>query len=153
MGPPVSKATALDTAAALRDRITKHPRVMVINDEAHHVWDPDSAWNEAIELFMKRTASGRAGITAQLDFSATPKDNKGQVFKHVVCDTPLGEAVDAGIVKTPIIGRADRKLEEQPGENAAYIFERHLLWDMNAGNRAGTNGRRAARKPCSYHVQ
>jgi type III restriction enzyme len=45
----------------------------------------------------------------------------------VVCDTPLGEAVDAGIVKTPIIGRADRKLEEQPGENAAYIFERHLL--------------------------
>src|SRR5271165_1086110 len=128
MGPPVSKATALDTAAALRERITKHPSVMVINDEAHHVWDPDSAWNEAIRFIheINRQRSG-VGLVAQLDFSATPKDNKGQVFKHVVCDTPLGEAVDGGIVKTPIIGRADRKLEEQPGEDAAYIYERHLL--------------------------
>jgi type III restriction enzyme len=128
VGPPVSKATALYTAAALRERITKHPRIMVINDEAHHVWDPDSAWNEAIR-FIHETNRQRAGagLVAQLDFSATPKDNKGQIFKHVVCDTPLGEAVDGGIVKTPIIGRADRKLEEQPGENAAYIFERHLL--------------------------
>lgn len=128
MGPSVSKATALDTAAALRDRITKHPRVMVINDEAHHVWDPDSAWNEAIGFIHETNRQrGGAGLAAQLDFSATPKDDKGQVFKHVVCDTPLGEAVDGGIVKTPIIGRADRKLEEQPGENAAYVFERHLL--------------------------
>jgi type III restriction enzyme len=128
MGPPVSKATALDTAAALRDRITKHPRVMVINDEAHHVWDPDSAWNEAIGFIHETNRQrGGTGLVAQLDFSATPKDDKGQVFKHVVCDTPLGEAVDGGIVKTPVIGRADRKLEEQPGENAAYVFERHLL--------------------------
>jgi len=128
MGPQVSKATALDTAAALRDRITKHPRVMVINDEAHHVWDADSAWNEAIR-FLHETIRQRSGsgLAAQLDFSATPKDDKGNVFKHIVCDTPLGEAVDAGIVKTPIIGRADKRLEEQPGEDAAYIYERHLL--------------------------
>jgi type III restriction enzyme len=128
MGPQVSKATALDTAAALRDRITKHPRVMVINDEAHHVWDMDSAWNESIR-FLHETVRQRGGdgLTAQLDFSATPKDNKGQVFKHVVCDTPLGEAVDGGIVKTPVIGRADRKLDQQPGEDAGYIYERHLL--------------------------
>ena len=128
MGPPVSKASALDTAAALRERITKHPRVMVINDEAHHVWDPDSAWNEAIRYIHDTGRQlGGAGLVAQLDFSATPRDNKGQIFKHVVCDTPLGEAVDAGIVKTPVIGRADRRLEEQPGEDAGYIYERHLL--------------------------
>jgi type III restriction enzyme len=128
MGPPVSKASALDTAAALRDRITKHPRVMVINDEAHHVWDPDSAWNEAISFIHDTSRQrGGAGLVAQLDFSATPKDNKGQIFKHVVCDTPLGEAVDGGIVKTPVIGRADHRLEEQPGDDAAYVYERHLL--------------------------
>jgi type III restriction enzyme len=128
MGPAVSKAAALDTAAALRDRITKHPRVMVINDEAHHVWDPDSAWNEAIR-FIHDTGRqrGGTGLVAQLDFSATPKDNRGQIFKHVVCDTPLGEAVDGGIVKTPVIGRADRRLEEQPGDDASYVYERHLL--------------------------
>lgn len=127
MGPAVSKAKALDTGAALRDRITSHKRVMVLNDEAHHVWDPDSAWNEAIN-FLHETIKSRTGgeLTAQLDFSATPKDDKGQLFKHIICDTPLGEAVDAGIVKTPIIGRADKKLQPQPDDNAAYHFERHL---------------------------
>lgn len=128
MGPTVTKGSVLDGAAALRERITKHPRLMVINDEAHHVWDPDSAWNEAIRFIHDTNRQrGGAGLVAQLDFSATPKDNQGQIFKHVVCDTPLGEAVDGGIVKTPIIGRADRRLEEQPGDNAAYVYERHLL--------------------------
>jgi type III restriction enzyme len=128
MGPAVSKASALDTAAALRHRIMTHPRVMVINDEAHHVWDPDSAWNDAIRFIHDTSRQrGSPGLVGQLDFSATPKDNKGQIFKHVVCDTPLGEAVDGGIVKTPVIGRADRKLEEQPSEDAAYVYERHLL--------------------------
>ncbi len=126
MGPAVSKATALDTAAALRDRITSHQRLMVMNDEAHHVWDPDSAWNEAIkflhETIQKRTGGG---LLAQLDFSATPKDNKANYFKHIVCDTPLGEAVDAGIIKTPIIGRAGR-LNEQATDNAGYRWEMHL---------------------------
>lgn len=126
MGPAVSKAKALDTGAALRERITGHQRVMLMNDEAHHVWDPDSAWNEAIkflhETIRKRTGGG---LVSQLDFSATPKDNKANYFKHIICDTPLGEAVDAGIVKTPIIGRAGR-LVEQATDNAAYKYEMHL---------------------------
>ena len=126
IGPTVSKAKALDTGEALRERITSHQRVMVLNDEAHHVWDPDSAWNEAItylhETAQKRTGSG---LTAQLDFSATPKDNKGNIFKHVVCDAPLGEAVDGGIVKTPIIGRG-QKLEPTVDTNAAYKYQLHL---------------------------
>ncbi|GIK53229.1 MAG: type III restriction endonuclease subunit R [Planctomycetota bacterium] len=128
MGPAVSKASALDTSEALRQRITAHQRVMVLNDEAHHVWDPDSAWNEAIRYLhdtIKTRTSG--GLVSQLDFSATPKDNKAQYFKHVVCDTPLGEAVDAGIVKTPLLGKADKKLTESPDENAAWRFERHLV--------------------------
>ena len=60
MGPPVSRAKALDTGAALRDRITAHKRVMLLNDEAHHVWDPDSAWNEAIR-FLSDTIQSRTG--------------------------------------------------------------------------------------------
>jgi len=126
MGPVVSKAKALDTSEAIRERITSHRRVMVMNDEAHHVWAPDSAWNEAIaylhETVQKRTGEG---LVAQLDFSATPKDNKGNIFKHVICDAPLGEAVDAGIVKTPVIGRA-QKLVERVHSDAAYKYENHL---------------------------
>src|SRR6266545_4671262 len=62
MGPLVQKAKALDIGAALRERITGHSRVMLMNDEAHHVWDPDSAWSEAIaflnETIRKRTNGG-----------------------------------------------------------------------------------------------
>lgn len=128
MGPKVSKKKALDTGAALRDRVTGHRRVMVLNDEAHHVWDPGSAWNEAIRT-LHETILARSGckLVAQVDFSATPKDNKGLLFKHIICDTPLGEAVDAGIVKTPLIGQASRKLAEQADDNAAYRWEQHLL--------------------------
>jgi type III restriction enzyme len=51
-------------------------RVMVLNDAAHHVWDSGSAWNEAIRA-LHETILARSGckLVAQLDFSATPKDN------------------------------------------------------------------------------
>jgi type III restriction enzyme len=126
MGPPVSKAKALDTAQALRERITSHQRLMLLNDEAHHVWDPDSAWNDAITFLSSMTRKRGGGLVAQLDFSATPKDDRGNVFRHVVVDTPLGEAVDSGIVKTPIIGRGE-SLVPQSSDDASRRYEHHLV--------------------------
>jgi type III restriction enzyme len=103
----------------------------VLNDEAHHVWDPDSAWNDAIEALHTGCKSrGGAGVVHQLDFSATPKDDQGNLFKHCVCDTPLGEAVDGGIVKFPIIGKAS-KLAEGISENAGYKYDTHLRLGYN----------------------
>lgn len=126
MGPSVSKASALDTGEALRERIAGHKSIMVLNDEAHHVWDPDSAWNEAIEALHNGCKSrAGAGIVQQLDFSATPKDDQGNLFRHVVCDTPLGEAVDGGIVKFPIIGKAT-KLAASAHQNAGWKYDIHL---------------------------
>ncbi len=126
MGPTVSRAKALDTGAELRKRITGHERVMILNDEAHHLWDPGSAANEAI-AFLHKTIESRTGngLVAQLDFSATPKDNNGQIFQHVVCDTPLGEAVDGGIVKTPIIGKG-KGWVERTSTDASEKFEEQL---------------------------
>ena len=126
VGPAVSRAKALDTGAELRKRITGHERVMVLNDEAHHLWDPGSAANEAISYLHETIASRTgAGLVAQLDFSATPKDNNGQMFQHVVCDTPLGEAVDGGIVKTPIIGKG-KGWVERTSTDASERFEEQL---------------------------
>lgn len=125
-GPQVTPTKALDRSLALRKRIATHKRLMILNDEAHHVWDQGSAWNEAIRFLHNETEPKGGGIVAQLDLSATPRDDKGRVFRHVVCDTPLGEAVDAGIVKTPVIGRGD-KLKERPDEDAAHRFETHLM--------------------------
>ena len=126
-GPAVSRAKALDTGEALRERITSHKRLIVLNDEAHHVWDPDNAWNEALRYLHEQTRKRNGiGLVAQLDFSATPKDNAGNLFKHIIVDTPLGEAVDGGIVKTPIIGRGD-KLVEQASDNAGVRYQHHLM--------------------------
>ncbi|MCH8243657.1 MAG: DEAD/DEAH box helicase family protein, partial [Planctomycetes bacterium] len=72
MVPSVSRAKALDTGQALRERITSHPRLMVLNDEAHHLWDPDSAWNEALAFLHDTTRKRGGGLVAQLDLSATP---------------------------------------------------------------------------------
>jgi type III restriction enzyme len=151
MGPVVSKTKALDTGAALRDRITAHRRVMVLNDEAHHVWDSGSAWNEAIRT-LHETILARSGckLVAQLDFSATPKDNKGLLFKHIVCDTPLGEAVDAGIVKTPLIGQASRKLVEQADDNAAYRWEQHLLLGYERWKASKAEWQASGKKPLLF---
>jgi len=151
MGPPVSKSRALDTGAALRDRITTHLRVLILNDEAHHVWDSGSAWNEAIRN-LHETLLARSGskLVAQLDFSATPKDNKGLLFKHIVCDTPLGEAVDAGIVKTPLIGQSSRNLIEQADDNAAYRWEQHLLLGYDRWKASRSEWESSGKKPLLF---
>ena len=65
-----------------------------------------------------------AGVVSQLDFSATPKDEKGGVFRHVVVDYPLAQAVADGIVKTPVIGEvtgAKVELGDTP-------FQRNRQW-------------------------
>ena len=126
MGPAVSRGSALETQAALRERITSHERVMVLIDEAHHWWDPGATWSKAVR-FLHDGLVGRhhTGLVAQLDFSATPKDNSGQPFKQIIVDAPLGEAVDAGIVKTPIIGRGEG-LTERRHDDAAYRYDAHL---------------------------
>jgi len=108
-GPEVKRNKALDTSTALRERIASHKGIMILNDEAHHLHDPELAWNKAIDsLHLMNLNKGRDGVCLQLDFTATPKHNNGDFFRHIVCDFPLGEAVDAGIVKVPILGESDR---------------------------------------------
>ena len=149
MGPAVTRGQSLDLGEALRTRITAHKRLLVLNDEAHHLWDPGSAWNEAIRFLHNSTHEAGGGVVAQLDFSATPKDNQGQVFKHVVVDTPLGEAVDAGIVKTPIIGQGER-LSTRPHDNAAYRYEHHLSLGYNRWQKSRDEWQRSGKKPLMF---
>jgi type III restriction enzyme len=148
-GPAVSRNTALDTSRALRERITAHPRIMVLNDEAHHVWDPDSAWNEAITHLHETTRKRAGGLVAQLDFSATPKDDRGNVFRHVVVDTPLGEAVDAGIVKCPIIGHGEG-LVERAHSDAGHKYEHHLMLGYKRWLASHDEWQKTGRKPLMF---
>jgi type III restriction enzyme len=127
-GPAVKKAKALDTGESLRKRIAAHPALMVLNDEAHHLHDPDLAWNKAIDSLDRLSrGAGNKGVSLQLDFSATPKHNDGQLVRHVVCDFPLGEAVDAGIVKVPVLGESD-ELAAVPDPHMPFVdrYQPHL---------------------------
>lgn len=149
-GPKISKAKALETASELRKRIAAHGRIMVLNDEAHHVWDPGSAWNQSIRaLHDAIKGTGGGGVVSQLDFSATPKDNNGRTFPHVVCDTPLGEAVDAGIVKTPVLGRT-KELIEQVHDDAAYRFEAHLRLGYERWKKSQEEWEKSGKKPLLF---
>ncbi len=126
-GPPVVRGRALDTGESLRRRITAHPRLMVLNDEAHHLHDPDLAWNRAIAaLHEENLKRGGQGLCLQLDFTATPKHNDGTLFEHIVVDFPLGEAVDAGIVKVPVLGESDELLVR--GDKKTPAYERYAMY-------------------------
>lgn len=133
VGPTVKPSKSIDIQEVLRERISQEQRLMVLNDEAHHVWHPDLAWSKAITFFHETCRERHGtGLVAQLDFSATPKDQKGDYFNHIICDTPLGEAVDAGIVKVPIIGKdKEGDLEPAPAIDAAQKYRQHLEFGYN----------------------
>ena len=128
LGPTVNKNQVFKVGELLRNRISEHPSVMVLNDEAHHLHDPESAWNEAIDAIHRQSITkGNRGVVLQADFTATPKHNNGDLFRHIISDFPLGEAVDAGIVKVPVIGRSEEIKANDAAGDAFEKYRTHLL--------------------------
>jgi len=129
LGPRVNRDVDASSAEEVFDRIADRRRVMVLNDEAHHVHDEKLKWNQTIErlhdeLRARTPDDSNAGVVSQLDYSATPKDEKGGVFRHVVVDYPLAQAVADGIVKTPVIG----EVSGAKVELGATSFQRNRQW-------------------------
>jgi type III restriction enzyme len=128
VGPRVNRDVDASSAEKLFDGIAGSGRVMVLNDEAHHVHDEKLKWNQTIERLhhelRERTDGRNGGVVSQLDFSATPRYEKGGVFRHVVVDYPLAQAVADGIVKTPVIGEV-KGAEVEVGDTS---FERNRQW-------------------------
>jgi len=96
----------LQEVGAFRDRIAtrnEHP-VMVLNDEAHHTHEPESAWNQAIR---KLNEDHSRGLAVQLDLSATPRYQSGALLAWTVYDYTLKQAIVDRIVKRPVKGITD----------------------------------------------
>ncbi|MBF6614824.1 MAG: DEAD/DEAH box helicase family protein [Chloroflexi bacterium] len=89
--------------------------LMVINDEAHHTHDEESEWNHVV-----RRLDAVAPIAAQLDFSATPRFQKGALFPWTVVDYPLKQAIMDGVVKRPVKGVAH--IKEAPSADASVRY-------------------------------
>jgi type III restriction enzyme len=96
--------------------------VVVINDEAHHTHDEESEWNKTIRR-VHAAVSG--GLAAQLDFTATPRHTKGQLFSWTVFDYPLKQAIIDNIVKRPLKGVA-KGIAEQPSQMASTRYQAYL---------------------------
>jgi len=85
---------------SMLERIRSLRDLVVLNDEAHHVHDEDLAWSKSL-LSIHRAMPN--GLSAWLDFSATPKGQAGMYYPWIICDSPLAQAVEDRIVKAPII--------------------------------------------------
>lgn len=77
--------------------------MMVINDEAHHVHDPDSAWFKSIEDINNRLVQKGGRLSLQVDVTATPKHVNGAIFVQTISDYPLVEAISQNVVKHPVV--------------------------------------------------
>jgi type III restriction enzyme len=102
--------------------IDRGESVVVLNDEAHHTHDEESEWNKVIRG-LHAAASG--GLTAQLDFTATPRHSKGQLFSWTVYDYPLKQAIIDNVVKRPLKGIA-RGITEQRSDVASTRYQAYL---------------------------
>jgi type III restriction enzyme len=130
VGPRVNRDAVASAAEELFNRVAERSRVLVINDEAHHVWSEKLKWNQTIEglheeLRERSEDDPSAGVVSQLDYSATPKDQAGRLFRHVVVDYPLAAAVADGIVKTPLIGELHGATVEL-GDSAVQRYRQWL---------------------------
>ncbi len=107
------------------ERVRGMKRLMVLNDEAHHVHDDDLKWNQILLDLHKRNE----GLVAWLDFSATPKMQNGVVFPWVVTDYPLAQAIEHQIVKFPILVQSKGKDFGDPeGVTNDNAIEKYGAW-------------------------
>ena len=74
---PVTKTndSTVDLGMIVRDI----DELIVINDEAHHLHDPKSAWVKSIEDIDNRLKQKGSQLSLQVDLTATPKKNDGAI--------------------------------------------------------------------------
>ena len=82
--------------------LNNYPNLMVLKDEAHHIHREESSWQNYLwDLHEALLSNHSKGIFMELDFTATPKDEKGRLFPWIIVDFSLREALQTGIVKYP----------------------------------------------------
>ncbi len=117
--PPSEKLAVEDFDKRI---IARGGPVLVLNDEAHHTHDEELKWNDFIRILHE---SVNKGLAAQLDFSATPRFQKGALFTWTVYDYPLKQAILDGIVKRPIKGIAT-DIQEARSDIASTRYQAYL---------------------------
>jgi len=117
-----------DSKVDLGEIVREVDELMVINDEAHHIHDPKMAWFKSIEDIHNRLLQKGKKLSLQIDVTATPKNNRGEIFVQTVSDYPLVEAIHQGVVKNPILpDQASRaKLQEKQSAIFSEKYEDYI---------------------------
>jgi type III restriction enzyme len=102
--------------------VTRGGPIVVLNDEAHHTHDEESEWSK---LVRRLHADVTNGLAAQLDFTATPRHSKGQLFSWTIYNYPLKQAIIDNVVKRPLKGIA-KGIHERPTDVASTRYEAYL---------------------------
>lgn len=115
----------------IREVLTSCSNIMILKDEAHHIYHVEKSWKKILlRLNQNLIKTYKKGIWAELDFSATPKNEFGSLFPWIIVDFALAEAIEMNIVKRPMKGIL-KKAKEMTSDKA---HERYKAW-IDAGIR------------------
>ena len=119
--------------------------IMVINDEAHHIHElkrngeiEEVEWQKGLNAIAEK----KDEHFFQIDFSATPYDQRGSgkkvqkcFFPHIIVDFDLATAMRMGLVKTLLLDRRQELTELMNLEYKAVRDERNKVCDLSDGQR------------------
>ena len=132
------RGSELEYLASLED-------IMVINDEAHHIHElkrngeiEEVEWQKGLNVISEK----KGERFFQVDFSATPYDQRGSgkkaqkcYFPHIVVDFDLATAMRKGLVKTLLLDRRQELTELKDLDYKAVRDERNKVCDLSDGQR------------------
>ena len=119
--------------------------IMVINDEAHHIHElkrngeiEEVEWQKGLNAIAEK----KGERFFQIDFSATPYDQRGSgkkvqkcFFPHIIVDFDLATAMRKGLVKTLLLDRRQELTELKDLDYKAVRDERNKVCDLSDGQR------------------
>jgi len=142
--PEVYNVSDIYQENRIKEVLTSCSNIMILKDEAHHIYSFEKAWKKILLGLNKDLVSQSGkGINTELDFSATPKTETGALFPWIVVDFSLKEAIEMNIVKLPLKG-----IVKDASEIASTkAVERYRAW-IDAGIRRWREYKKAL-KPLS----
>lgn len=119
--------------------------IMVINDEAHHIHElkrngeiEEVEWQKGLNAIAEK----KGERFFQIDFSATPYDQRGSgkkvqkcFFPHIIVDFDLATAMRKGLVKTLLLDRRQELTELKDLDYKAVRDERNKVCGLSDGQR------------------
>ena len=132
------RGSELESLAGLDD-------IMVINDEAHHIHElkrngeiEEVEWQKGLNIISEN----KGERFFQIDFSATPYDQRGSgkkvqkvYFPHIIVDFDLATAMRKGLVKTLLLDRRQELTELEHLDYKAVRDDRNKVCDLSDGQR------------------